>query len=249
MLESQDDCIVVFASNPKYTVQKEPNDKTPTSERGIIYGPTVHFMSPNENMHQFEWSCHASILDYPSEGMNRFHALSTSKISVWRVTCPLKMADSSTAKVTLAISYKIDSVEKCVAAQNPIQLLEPALLHDVQRCAGEEATIHEWIAQESTFPTFRETLTSVGFRLFRMQVLKVESSVNVKQKVSAAKRDLESKDLSLMQQQDENASQINEIKLDYLRSLNDMGVDVMIALCDTSGRTGFPGAKGVNAET
>jgi hypothetical protein len=199
-------------------------------------------------MHQFKWNRHASILDCPSQDVDTFHTLFTSKIVVWRVTCPIKMADSSTTKVTLAISYKIDSVEKCVAAQNPIQLLEPALLHDAQRCTGEEATIHEWIAKESTFPTFRETLTSVGFRLFRMQVMKVEPFVGANQKVSAAKRIVESKYVSAIQQQVKNANQINEIKLEYLRSLNDMGVDVTKVLCATSGRTGFPGAKGVDVE-
>eukprot|EP00545_Synedropsis_sp_CCMP1620_P011721 CAMPEP_0119014670 /NCGR_PEP_ID=MMETSP1176-20130426/10160_1 /TAXON_ID=265551 /ORGANISM="Synedropsis recta cf, Strain CCMP1620" /LENGTH=368 /DNA_ID=CAMNT_0006967885 /DNA_START=50 /DNA_END=1156 /DNA_ORIENTATION=+ len=242
-LESKDDCIVVFSSRQEsHAVGSPPVQKVARSARRVVYGPTFYFISPNDSIHQFKWSRHASVLNQPSPFINEFQALSTSKTNLWRIHCSIKTAESNTIQVGLAISYTIFSVEKCLAAHNPIELIEAALMHDAQHSIiGKEADSHEWIAKKSTFPTFCETMTSVGFLLLRIQVLDVEQSFRAKQEAIKEKRVAQAKDMSKIEQQVKAACQINDTKLDYLKSLNAMGVDVTQVLCASGGQVGWIG--------
>jgi hypothetical protein len=248
-LESKDDCLVVFSSHRNDNHDNRSTEKVPTSERRVVYGPTVHFVAPNETIHQFQWNHLSSDLEHPNSQLDKFQILSTSKTHLWRVRCPVKMADLDIIHVDLAISYKIASVEKCLAAHNPIELIQPALMHDAQHCSGKGEDICTWIVQESTFPTFCETMAAVGFHLERIQVLHVEASSLVsKQTAIKEERAAQSKDLSQVEQQVNAARRINETKLEYLKSLNDMGVDVTKVLCASGGHVGWASDDGLPAK-
>lgn len=163
------------------------------------------------------------------------------KRNLWSFGFVIKTAESNGVEVNLAITYDIESIEKCLAAQNPIELMEPAILHDALNCAESEADIAKWIVKESTFPTFCETMASVGFRLLKIQVLNVEPSMETKRKAIEEKHLAQRKDTSQIEQQVKAAEKINATELNYLKGLQEMGVDVTQVLCAAGGKVEWIG--------
>lgn len=234
ILASKEDCIVVFSPVQK-TSEHAVSEKVEWSNLRVIYGPTIHFPSPGEAVHNFMWHEPARTLNFPgcSQGQEGFKVLHLMKTRFWAVSLTVKTSESHHVSVTLGISYCVESVEKCLSTQDPIQLIEAALLHDAQNCAGgTEDNIAEWIVKESTFPTFCETMASVGFRLVKIQVLNVAPSLAVVRR----KRVAQTMDPSKMDQEVKAATQINEVKLNYLKGLQELGVDVTQVLVAQGGR-------------
>eukprot|EP00546_Thalassionema_frauenfeldii_P013463 CAMPEP_0178911142 /NCGR_PEP_ID=MMETSP0786-20121207/9514_1 /TAXON_ID=186022 /ORGANISM="Thalassionema frauenfeldii, Strain CCMP 1798" /LENGTH=349 /DNA_ID=CAMNT_0020583523 /DNA_START=77 /DNA_END=1126 /DNA_ORIENTATION=+ len=237
-LESKDDCIVVFSS--KLNRSKEETDESSkempfASERRIVCGPTVFFPSEGETIHTFQWTTSrlsdetVNSLLCPQGGS--FHILTANKLNIWNCQMAVTTAESSKVDIRLAISYKIGSVEKCLAVGDPVPALDAALLDDVTNCIKSESNLMEWIAKDSTYPTLCQTMASFGLQLTKIQVL----GVSYPKKTLPAKSH---KDVtSEVNDEIKKMEQFNATKLKFLEKLQDMGVDVTQVLCATNGKT------------
>lgn len=247
-LGTKDDCITVFsgttvAKSTEGPVEGPSEDNklqtTTTSKRRVVYGPRVHFPAPGEVVHTFQWKSpspdvgKAQLVD--SEKMS-FQVLSTSKTFFWNTKLLLLSSDAHHVPVELSISYQIASVEKCAQAQDPFQALEPALLHDANRCSLTEASIRTSDLTKASFPSFCEAMNNVGFRLMNIQVLASKESIESKMAADKlAKKEAE----RTMDERIQETKTVHDQKLEYLKGLQDLGVDLTKVLVASAGKVDF----------
>mmetsp|Transcript_5152 Transcript_5152/g.9877 ORF Transcript_5152/g.9877 Transcript_5152/m.9877 type:complete len:209 (+) Transcript_5152:3-629(+) len=200
----------------------------------MIHGPRVYFPSVGETVHSFQWKEPSSNLQKIADYQHgpSFQVLSIKACRFWNTKVTLQTDDLHHVPIVLAISYEIVSVEKTLEAQDPFQLLEPALLHDAHHFSLSEACIRSQVIGPSHFPTFCQALTSVGFRLVKIQVVGVQESSE-----STAERQAQREAAGNVRVQE--AETVNAKKLEYLKGLQELGVDITKVLVASAGKVDF----------
>eukprot|EP00547_Thalassionema_nitzschioides_P008118 CAMPEP_0194226110 /NCGR_PEP_ID=MMETSP0156-20130528/41174_1 /TAXON_ID=33649 /ORGANISM="Thalassionema nitzschioides, Strain L26-B" /LENGTH=352 /DNA_ID=CAMNT_0038958347 /DNA_START=49 /DNA_END=1107 /DNA_ORIENTATION=+ len=246
-LETKDDCIVVFSSKSNHNneeqhdTEESSKEQRYASQRRIVHGPTIFFPSEGETVHAFQWTTSrllqkgSTIDSLLSQEGQTFHIIAVNKMSLWNCQLAVSTAESSKININLALSYKIDCVEKCLTVGNPIPALDAALLNDATNCTKSELNLMEWVLKESTYPTLCQTMASFGFQLTKIQVLGV--SYAKKPRPEKTREDITSE----VQDEIRKMEQLNASKVSFLEKLHDMGVDVTQVLCASNGRTNMIG--------
>mmetsp|Transcript_7580 Transcript_7580/g.9908 ORF Transcript_7580/g.9908 Transcript_7580/m.9908 type:complete len:408 (+) Transcript_7580:121-1344(+) len=277
-LATEDECLVMFGS--------ESNSKKvlPEASRRVLYGPQFVIPSVQESVHTFEWG--------GDQGLTTaFQILKTNKIELWKKQLALKTTEGPLVDVNLAISYRVETVDKCLDIADPIAHIHTALLCDANCGDISLAEVSNLASQVSTYKTFNEAMRTCGFRILDIHLTGVsfpKSLTNTRQQVKQdsenqmkaaaklqhdielTKLDFEKKrnqaeeqaNLDKMQSQldtevaeqtcsvqiasveneililkmrkeaeNEAAQQANETRLQYLRSLQEMGIDMTKVLC------------------
>lgn len=220
------------------TSKESSEDKLEAPELRFVYGPRMFFPAIGEVVHTFYWKVPSPLVDQTLVNDERapFQVLSTSRTFFWKTNVILLSSDSHYVPVKLSITYQIASVEKCVQAQDPFHSLEPALLHDANRCSLTEASIRKSDLSASSFPSFCEAMTNVGFRLLNIQVLGTMESIESKM---AAENLAQKETERTMDQLVQETKTVNSQKLEFLKGLQDLGVDLTQVLVASVGKVHF----------
>lgn len=238
-LETKDDCIVLFSRSE--ASKDSSKDKLQASERQYVYGPRVHFPVHGEVVHTFQWKTPSHDVSKPlgvddEDKRVTFQVLSTSKTFFWKTKMTMLSLDSRHVPVELCISYQIASIEKCVQSQDPFQSLEPALLHDGNRCGLTEAGIRKSELSEASFPSFCDAMAKVGFRLLKIQVLGTKESIESRKVADKLAKKESERTVDQLVQETKTA---NTHRLEYLKGLQDLGVDLTQVLVASAGQVSF----------
>lgn len=112
----------------------------------IVRGPCLFVPSENELIHTMEWTDphqssytqKDSINEYDNRNreVKEFSVVPLGISQVWNIRIPLKSANSIfTFFANFAITYELESIQKCISSNDPIRELENALFADVQKVA------------------------------------------------------------------------------------------------------------------
>jgi len=176
-LATEDDCLVVYGSD-------ENNDKGLAEDRRVIYGPQFVTPSNQETVHVFDWS---GLEGYASS----FQVLKTNKIELWKIELPLKTLEGPIVNVNLAISYKIETIDKCLDIADPIAHIQAAIFCDANRGDISMSDVSRVAGNVSTYQTFDEAMRTCGFHVLKMHVTNVSWPQSLVEKHQKEKQESE----------------------------------------------------------
>ena len=130
---------IMVSSTPIRERQNGRDDKGSHEEKSMVVshgrheirfvnGPTIFLPAANERACKFTWTVPS--LDVHTTRTEAFSVMQLNMRKMWNVQLPLLTKDFVKFRVTLAIAYKLVSVSKCTAVDDPVASLISALLAD-----------------------------------------------------------------------------------------------------------------------
>mmetsp|Transcript_22039 Transcript_22039/g.54454 ORF Transcript_22039/g.54454 Transcript_22039/m.54454 type:complete len:465 (-) Transcript_22039:89-1483(-) len=187
MLQNND-----IAYNADGTAVEKDESLVVKKSKRFVLGPTLFIPSEDELVEEFEWSALPDQLDFTSqlgsgrEGLIKFKKVQLHSTRVWSVSVPIG-SESAKVHAALAITYKIDSIDKVRMHKDPCASICAALMGDIQDLFSEnlqtvtsaadfrsiQTKVAHKMSGSKSFPNLIGTGESIGFSIDSIQVLEV----------------------------------------------------------------------------
>ena len=159
----------------------------------FVLGPTLFIPAEDEIVEEYEWTGLPEVLDFTSHHgsggrrvITAFQKVKLHTKRIWSVRVPIG-SESTKVHASLAITYKIDSIDKVTMHNDPCASICAALMGDIQDLVSEDlpkvtsATDFRSIQNKVTykmagsksFPNLIGTGETIGFSIDSIQVLEV----------------------------------------------------------------------------
>lgn len=185
MLQNND-----VAYNPDGTAIGKDETLVVKKSKRFVLGPTLFIPAEDEIVEQFEWSGLPEELDFTSHhgggSSMKFQMVQLHTKRVWSVRVPIG-SESTKVHASLAITYKIDSIDKVTMHKDPCASICAALMGDIQELFSEDlptvttaagfrsvqTTVTHKMSGSKSFPNLMGTGEAIGFSIDSVQVLEV----------------------------------------------------------------------------
>jgi hypothetical protein len=186
------------------SVGKEVAPLTKESKR-YVHGPTLFFPTEDELVEEFQWSGLPTVIDdgmhiYNLEGKPaaKFTTVQLHTKRVWRAKVTIG-SESKKVLVSLAITYKIDSIDKITLHKDPCASVCAALMGDIQDLFQEEETAAAsssgnfqpiqaavaWkLSGSKSFPNLMGMGEAVGFSIESVKVLEISPGKQLQRQIN-----------------------------------------------------------------
>lgn len=179
-------------------VGKDESHVVRKSKRFVL-GPTLFIPAEDEMVEEFHWSGLPEELDFASHhGSGRQASISFQKVQlhtsrVWSVCVPIGN-ELTKVHASLAITYKIDSIDKVTMHNDPCASICAALMGDIQDLVSDDLpkvtsaadfrsiqiNVTRKMSGSKSFPNLMGTGEAIGFSIDSVQVLEVTPGSRMK---------------------------------------------------------------------
>jgi hypothetical protein len=184
-------------------VEKDEGLVVKKSKR-FVSGPTLFIPAEDELVEQFEWSGLPEHLDFVSHygfgdgNVTKFQKVQLHSTRVWSVRVPIG-SESTRVHASLAITYKIDSIDKVTMHKDPCASICAALMGDIQDLFSEnlptvtsaaafraiQSEVTHKMSGSKSFPDLIGTGEAIGFSIDSIQVLEVTPGKRMQKQLAA----------------------------------------------------------------
>ncbi|KAL3933596.1 MAG: hypothetical protein SGBAC_010325 [Bacillariaceae sp.] len=181
-----------IAYNADGTAVGKDDDLVVKKSKRFVLGPILFFPAKDELIEEFEWSEFPGELDFTSHHGSGPQAIATIQKfqlhtkQVWSVRVPIG-SESTKVYASLAIAYKIDSIDKVTMHKDPCASICAALMGDIQDLFSEDlptvtsaadysaiqSKVTNQVSGTKSFPNLMGMGEDIGFSIDPVQVLEV----------------------------------------------------------------------------